>query len=161
MVTRVGSPVQANGSDVVVRSATDVSKYTVRMQRNSIETYACFSSKRQVAAHVCDEDQLPETVLVFAGHLNHWFLRVQKDLFQVSPGTSYRVTPHPAIADLEPGGRGEKGRKGNSEQGYPNSGPVGLFDETFKEVTEQTSPMQRPHPGYEWWVIPRRSCGEL
>lgn len=62
---------QANGSDVVGSSATDVAKDSVRMQGNSIETYAFFSSERQAAALACDEDQLPQIVLVFAGHLNH------------------------------------------------------------------------------------------
>lgn len=71
LVNRVGTPVQANGSDVVGSSATDVTKYGVRMQGNSIETYAFFSSERQAAAFACDEDQLPQIVLVFAGHLNH------------------------------------------------------------------------------------------
>ena len=71
LVTKVVTPVQANGSDVVGSSATDVAKYSVRMQGNSIQTYAFFSSERQAAPLACDEAQLPQIVFVFAGHLNH------------------------------------------------------------------------------------------
>lgn len=60
---------------------------------------------------------------------------------------TYIVAPGPAIAYLETGGRDEMRGKGNTEWGYQNSGLPGLYAETFKEVTEKTSPPQHPHLG--------------
>lgn len=139
----VYTPMQTNGVDVVTSSATDETKYSVAMQGSSIETCACVSSKRQVAALGCHEDQLPQILVIFARHLNHGLIGVQKDLFQVSICATYIVTPHLAIAYLETGARGEKG---NPVQGCQIAGPAGPYAETLKEVTEKTRSCNTPHP---------------
>lgn len=109
-VARIGIPVHANSVYDRARSATNETKDGVGVQGNSVETCARVSSKRQVAAFVCHEDQLLHIRFVPARHLDHRFPGVQKDLLQVTLCATYIVTPHCAIAHLQAGGRGEKRR---------------------------------------------------
>lgn len=70
-VTGIDIPVQADGINEGARAATDESEHSVGVQGDCIETCACVFSKRQVAALVSHEDQLPQIVLVLARHLDH------------------------------------------------------------------------------------------
>lgn len=100
-VTGVIIPVQADGIDEGTGAATNESQHSVGVQGDSVETRACVFPKRQVAALVGHEDQLPQVVLVLARHLDHGLPRVQEDLLQVPLGAAHVVTPHLAVAYLE------------------------------------------------------------